>query len=352
MLKTMRLLLNNMNEKPYVTGKGKFKLYREDGKNLTPFSKDSKEMQRIDELETTIRYNNLKTYAANMAKLRGKQLSLIVLPVLLGSLTIGSFVSKGYDKTEVLQTYQKCIIEMDEENLYRDEVDDKKYVYTTFGRKFTDGQDAVSIEGTSSKAYINFGEGEQAVQVKFDVDSDGTWSFSSSTEEPFFNLDGKDLDNAKEIPTKYDDIIEEAAAIFKSHIGKNSTSAKILEEVLNNDKNDIIVRIERLEKIGDYPFETHHSLWLIRVLLLICDAVLAGVLIYYRDEVSHVNLLDNSRGNLTQYSREISIIHAAMKYREALLQAETDRIREIDTISKKNNASGEILSKFEKKLIL
>lgn len=352
MFKTLRVILNNMDEKPYVKGKTKFKLYKDTEKNLTPLSKDSKEMQRIDALETTVRYNNLKIYASNMAKLRGKQFSLIVLPVLLGSLTIFTWVGKGYNKTEVLPTYQKVVIEMDEENLYKDGVEPEKYVYTVFGRTFTDGQNAVSIDGTTSKARINFGEGENAVQVVYNVDTDGTWDYSSYTTESFFNLEGKNLDNAMEIPTKYDNIIDEAAAIFKSHLSSGSKTAKLVDEILTNEKNDIIVRIEQFEKIGDYPYETHHSYWLWRILLIICDVVLGCLLAYYRDDVTQVNVIESNKGELYTYSRTMSIIHAVMKYKEALLQAEIERISEIDTITKKNNGTGEILSKFEKKLIL
>ena len=350
MFKIARYLLNNIDEKAYVKGKAKLKLSKNDGKIASELPRDASEYRRIEELETDYRYDNLSIYVHNMAKLRGKRACIFVLPVLLGSLTIFSWINKGYTKVEKLPTYEKKVIAMDEEHLYQDDYVEGQYVLTFISRTFLD-KDAHNLTSDTGKAKIYYGEGEEAIQAYFDVDKSGGWRCSNYQESPYFNLDGKDVDNAQVIPEKYQDLISEASNIFKSQLRVDSKMYKRVEEILNNYENDIYVEITRYEYIGDLTHETSHSYWLWRILMIICDVVLVCLIGAHWDELLHNPALVNTGVTLKE-GQDINIIHAVMKYREALYDAEECRIKKIAELLNENNGSDIILSEFEKKLLL
>lgn len=352
MFKLTKAILNNINNKNYKKNRDSLELYDLSAVNRVPLEKRSSEFIKIHALEDEWRHDNLEIYMKSMAKLRAKQAVTIATPILLGTLTIASFVNGKYIKTETVDTvYHNTVEEFNEEILFQN-ID---MYYTTFlvDRNYARPNVVNGSIDRSSYAQIYYGSGSSAIQVKFDINDDNTWQYDSHTNYLYDKDSNPPEWEVSKIDEKYKELINEATETFIRQAELSEEEIAFLRELVSNNENDIIVKIKKCETLSDVPLEINSFHWIRCALLIIADIVLAIIFIKNWDVWNEARRVE-ARGYYLEEGHNTvfyNMFTAALEYRKAFLLAENNRITTINSILTEYGGSDEILSKYEKSLI-
>lgn len=353
MFKLTKTIFNSLNNKNYLRNKESLELYNLSAINRIPLDKQSSEMQEIVKLEEEHRRINLQVYIRNMAKLRVKQAVLIATPILLGGLTVASFVNGKFIKTKTYKNVcQNTQMEFDENFLYNQE--EALYTYKNFDHNSV-GDDIAKKLSIDSDSYAIFyyGEGSNSFQVKFHINDDNTWQYNSHTT----NLYEKSANPPKEaigtLDDKYKELIKEATETFIKQADLSEEEIAYLRELVSNNENDIIVKVNKNIGLGDKDLDVYAYHWIRCALLVIADIVLLILAIKFGRDFKEVQKLkvNNSRLEEPYGSVFPNLLTAASKYRQAFLEAEDNRINSINNLLTDCGGSNNILSKYEKRLV-
>ncbi len=317
-----------------------------------PLEKNSPEILKIDSLENEWRHDNIQIYMKSMAKLRAKQAVTIATPILLGALTVASFVNGKYIKTETVKTvYHNTVQDFDEESMLENE--DMYYTNFLVDRNYARANVQNESIDTSSYALFYYGSGSDSIQVKFDINDDNTWTYNSHTNYLYDKSSNPPTWPVCEIDEQHKELIKEATETFIRQADLSEEEIALLRELVSNNENDIIFKIKKCEQLSNVPLELNAFHWIRCALFVIADIVLVILFIKFWDEWKEVKRVDVRDYYLKEGTTTVfrNMFTAALEYRNAFLLAESNRINEINSILLAHGGSDEILSKYEKILI-
>lgn len=351
MFKLTKAIINNINDKNYLKNKDSLK-----SSKLS--TEHSNEMQKIVELEEKNRHENLKIYIKNIAKLRAKQVTLIATPLLLGGLTIASFANAKFTKMKTIdRVCHITTLEFDEEALLSQEETFYARSYSLFGDKinYVDENTKNGFFGDfSSYALLYYGDGSDSLQVKFDINNDNTWQYNSHTNNLYDKSANPHKEAINEVDEQYKELIKEATETFIKQADLSEEEIAYLHEIVSNNENDIIVKLNKCVNLGSMDLEVYKYHWIRCTLAVIADIVLLIFAIkYYYDDPPRQRIIADGSRLIETWCFSPNLFMAASKYshRQAFLTAEENRINSINSILESNGISDNILSKYEKKLV-
>lgn len=352
MFKSTRAFLNALNEKKVT--KNKLQLYDISGNNPIELDQYDDKVEKIIRLTNDIRQNNLKVYIRNMAELIGKR-AIFATPIILGGITISSFVNGKYIKTiNVSDVYRDTIIEFDKNSLLSER--ETTYAETFFSKNYVDDS-IVSLGGfysfnSSSYATIYYGEGSDSFQVKFDINDDNTWEYCSHTTNLYQKSENAVLEPISELDEEYKKLIKDTAETFIKQADLSEEEVAAIREIVSNDENNIIVKIKRCVNLGDRKFDIHSFHTFRCIIAVIAEIVLISRIVENFDDLTTVYELVADEESVRKRRYCINILKAAKKYREQFLLAESNRLSSILELLKNNGGNEKVIADFEKRLSL
>lgn len=349
MFDSTRAYINALKEKNIAK---KIKLYDASGNNLVPISKDSYPMTTVRRRTEGYRKHNLIVYTKSMAKLTGLRL-LYATPIILGGLTIVSFANIKYVKSiNVDDVYHNMEIEFDEE--YKLYELDETMASTFFNKNYVDESiqsNHMTGNDKSSYATIYYGEGSDSFQVKFDINADNTWSYSSHTNNLYQKSQVTKTEPIGEIDEEYKQLIKDVTETFIKQADLSEEDINLLREIITNNENDIIVRIKRCVNIGPQNLEVHSYHWLRCLIAVILEIILVASLVENSMDLTRVRGLrvDDGKIEYDILSNYKNLLNASSHYKKALLEAEGERIDDILDVLRRNSADEEIIAAYKKR---
>lgn len=352
MFKTTRTLINALTEKKAI--KNNLELYDLSGNNPIPLDPETEEKKKMQKLVVANRLNNIKVYSRNMAEIIGKR-ALLTTPIILGGITIASFVNGNYIKTVTTEkAYKTTTIEFDEESLLSQ--DENLYAHACFNMNFVDDsiQACSHDENMYNSSYATFyyGEGSDSLQVKFNINADNTWTYSSHTN----NLYQKDETNVKEsigdLDEEYKQLIKEATETFIKQAELTDEEEALLREIVSNNENDILVKINRCVDLSGMELEVRKYHWIRCLLASVAEIVLIYLIVYKIDDILSVRDAEANGPYLRYCSSYINLLESAKKYREEFQIAEIKRLTSILDLLKEHAFDKATIKEYEKRLSL
>lgn len=326
------------------------KLYDTSGNNPAELEDYREEVQNLNQYTKEDCRNNLKIYTENMIKLAGVKVFLVT-PFLLGGLAIASFVHGKYIKTiNVDNIYQDKTIEFDEESLLSEST--TTYASTFFYKDYVD-ESITSVSDMefvdkSSYATIYYGDGSDAFQVRFPINDDNTWEYSSHTNNLYQKSEKEPIG---ELDLEYRELIADATETFIKQAELSEEDASFVRELVANNENDIVVKIKKCTKLESANLEVHSYHWLRCLLAVIAEIVLISFIVKNIEDLVTVEKIVAFDGRLDTRGY-IGVLKAAKRYREEFLRAEEKRISKIINLLKFHGGDEEILAEYEKRLNL
>lgn len=349
MFKSTRAFFNALNEKK--VSKNRLKLYDISGNNPVELDSYDSTVVAINDLANSVRKKNLKVYSRNMAELIGKK-AIFAAPIVLGGLTIASFVNGKYIKTiNVSDVYRDTIVEFDENSLLSES--ETTYAETFFTKDYIDDSIVSSSAfDKSSYATIYYGEGSNSFQVRFGINLDNTWEYSSHTNNLYQKSETVVREPIGELNEEYKQLIKDVTETFIKQADLNDDEVALLREIVNNNENDIIVKIKRCVTLGNKEFEVHSYHWFRCMLAIIAEIILIGFIIVNFYDLTTIYELGSESYFLRKRSTCISLLKAAKNYHEQFLLAEKERISTILELLRDNGGKEEDIEAYEKRLYL
>lgn len=352
MFKSTLAFFNAINEKKAT--KKCLELYDLSGNNPVKLDSSTNTVEKLNLLTDEYRRNNIKVYSKNMAELIGKR-AVFAAPIMLGGLIISSLVNGKYIKTVTADTaYKTTVIEFDEESLLSE--DGELYAHACFNNDFV--YDNIQNCGCDanidnySYATLYYGEGSNSLQVKFDINEDNTWNYSSHTNNLYEKKSNSSSKPIGELDEKYKQLIKEATETFIKQADLTEEEVALLREMISNNENDILVKINRCVDLSGFELEVYKYHWFRSLLLIIAEIVVIGYIIEHFEDLSEVNELEARNCCIVKHWNYINIIKASKNHYEEFLLAEKNRILSIIDVLKNNGGSEEAISKYEKRLSL
>lgn len=350
MFKSTRAFFNALTEKKVT--KNKLDLHDKSGKNLVKLESDDPRVCEINKLANDVRCNNIRVYGKNMAKLIGKK-AIFTTPIILGGIIISSFVNGKYIKTiNVSDICQDTIIEFDENSLLsKSEI---TYAKTFFNKNYVDesivSKNDMDVVDTSSYASIYYGEGSNSFQVKFNINKDNTWEYSSHTNNLYQKTETDVIEPIGELDKEYKQLIQNVTNTFIKQAKLSEEEISLLREFVSNNENDIIVKIKKCTILEDQDLEVH-SFHLFRCIIeVIAGIILLKLLFENLDKLTTVDELEASGSKIVRRHTYINLLKATKNYKEEFLLAESNRMSSIFNLLKDNGGNEETLAIIEKRL--
>lgn len=364
MLKTMRALINALNEKKLVES---IKLL-DSGETKYPkmLERNSYEMMSIDNLGNSIRKDNLKKYAGEMVKVTAKR-STFLAPIILLGLTVFSFKTDKYTKTiNVENVYESSVLEFDEESILSE--DNITYAQTGLTKQYVD-ESIISLNefdniSTLSDAIIYYGEGSKSLQAKFNINNDHTWSYASHTNNLYEKSQVDTPKGIREVDEEYLRLLNEVTETFIKQAQLSEEEIDYVRNLISDNENNILIKIRRCVKTGERELDIYTSHWFRDIIAIIATITVLGVIIKNISFLTDVNslevgsdyrsdtLFEDCRLRLNGGYRESlsRLLSITKEYRDTYLLAESNRIKNILEILKTCNAEHKIIEEYSKRL--
>lgn len=352
MFRSTRTLINALTEKKTIANH--LELYDVSGNNPTPLNLDTPEKREMLRLAVDNRLNNIKVYTRNMAEIIGKK-ALLTTPIILGGLTIASFVNGKYIKTVNAETaYKTTVLEFDEESLLSKEED--TYAHACFNNNFVDKSiqkcNHDDYQSSSSYATIYYGEGSDSLQVKFNINEDNTWEYNSHTNNLYQKSETAHREPIGELDEEYKQLIKDATETFIRQAELSDDEEALLREIVSNDENDVLVKFSKCVNLNGMEIEVHKYHWFRCLLAVMAELALVSHIVENLSKLTKVRSAETNYSYLKRSYSEINILKAAKKYREELKFAESTRISSIIRLLKDNGGDEVAIKTYEKRLSL
>lgn len=363
MLDTTKCVLNGLNQIKYLKSRDRVHFAdipsNEGESNNQKFVKGT--INTIDSLETINKVSNLKVFMKNYAKLRWRRFWFLSLPASLAALSILTFLPpKRIPATKSIPLYEKT------ETLYNSNYGESTTV--SEGYVYNDSFSSFRVHGAENvfdnedfKNYINLQlfNPDDYIDVKFNIDANGLITvYSINTGEYFDFTDYSDIE-FDDSTDKYDQLFEKLVQVVKDSGRLTDESFEKLNRLTEDEKKTVVILVQKYVNKGEVfasGTKSKTALHVILAFMLVISGAVSGF--YYDDkgkEAFRFRVLENVNGELYErYIDEVNLYLESIKYKEAYLAAEKERILKLEEEIKKNIAAGDqgkLLTRYEKKII-
>lgn len=344
MLKFFGTLKNNLNGKTWAITKSnlEFKDYKEISSNDKDgvLLSNQEVRDKLDELQGSVRYSNLRVYTRNIKNVGRKKFSLVTLPALLVAVTALLFtvpnevsVSKSYD------TYIKNEVQF-EDGKYQIVTDDKVYCVSEFVPDFVDEEKYDSIGRFEDTKYLELYalDNLDGVYSKFTFSDKGKMYLDvDELESDTFIIDDINVSEGALLTDDYKYMFDIALDLLDKTPYLSEEEHAMLKELNNEEKTNFVARIIEFENAGEQKVEVTKS----TIIYKIVSALLSGLYVFgyvlpnrKRKIVDVPNLeVNGSRLVEGEGAKEHRLCDVPLEYKAAFVAAEKNRIQEIEKIA-------------------
>lgn len=361
-----KYFLNNLKETTYLSNidRVEFDSTKTDGNDMLSDSQLQQRRENLDKIQIRDRHNNMRIYVKNMLDFRMGQLFTLVVPTALVVGTVASFVvpyRRAVDKkfTDVIVKESTILSNID------GQITDNSQVYyhsenflSLNDYKFVN-ENEDNYKYQQDKLIYQISNGIDSAIAKFSYDSNGKLSFNGVDVGKYIDINEYDFSEASKIDEKYEILFDEVLNLIKSE--SNDLSAEfldVLDQVSKSEDRKIIIDIVKYNNIGPGTTKIYKTRLFQRIILSIVTGLygLCLFFIYQDGELSKGNKLYSLDGRLCEEQNQtIGYWHVGLKYKEAFIRAEVDRIKrahELATEYVNDEEIEDLFTRFERKLTL
>lgn len=325
-----KFFINNLKESQYLSNiqRVKFDDTKTDGNNIIGDSQIKKRISEIDRYEKNLRHNNLKVYVENMAKFRCKRFFVLVAPFALAVSTVASFIIPyKQEKTKAYDAYQREAIVLDKDRGQIIDNDDF-YYYNFWGDlEFVDAEHDHNSSDLSEELRYHIYDGIEEFNANFSYTSDGKLYFNSVDVGKYINFDEYNFSESINVEEKFENLFDDILVMLREECKLDEDQLSILNKLDNSEDKKIIIEIIKYNSIGKKEVKAYGNNFWLRAILLSTSLIYGWILSIYFKRITRGNELYAKDGKLDVNSgQDIGLIHVPLKYKEAFIKAETERI--------------------------
>ena len=365
MFELFKFKRNNKNGKAYAIARSNLEFkefeedYENDSNNMVNRKTNYQVKQEIDELQTNVRYSNLRIYEKNIKSVKNRRFTIYTLPVVLAMVAGLTWMSpESIDVSMSYDTYKRIETQFSDGKQLIVE-DALTYCLSDFNPDFKDD----NFKATGSVvSYMNLYLLNDGLGVS------SLYTFSDSelllerdyVKTGSFMIEDIDATNGEEISDIYCDMFDNAVDILIA----SKRVPKDYRDFLNNfdkdSKSEIVARLIQYEFIERKDVPVNLNLDFARII----SSIVAGLyfLIFSLPgirkpiiECSGLEVNGSRLLNESDYSKQHRFSELPLEYRSAFIAAEKNRILEIAKLADEYltpESKDMLLTDFEKKLIL
>lgn len=362
-----KYFFNNLKESKYLSNidRVEFDSTKSYGNNELSDRELQKRRDELDAVQIHSRHRNMRLYMKNMLGFRCNQLFSFVIPTALAVGTVASFVApyrRVADK-EFSNTYVKESTILSNNDGKISENKDIYYYDDGFfslnDDKFVNENNHIFYGGSYSDSLVyQISDGVDSALAKFTYDSEGKLTFNGVDVGKYIDVNEYDFSEASAIDEKYEGLFDDVLNMILSEEELSSEAKETIKTLAESEKHDIIINLSRYNDIGESTTQVYKNRFWQRAILLVASC-LYGMLLYaiYKDgDLSKGTKLSSRDGELQESKNQnIGFWHVGLKYKEAFIKAETDRIKKAHELANEYVADEDIdtlFTRFEKKLTL
>lgn len=371
MFRVVKAVVNNINRFKYLRHlkRVKYKDPLEDNVNdITPYVEVQNKIDEVNRLQTEVRSNNLRVFSKAITVARAKQFAVYTMPVVLVGTFFSTMIWPGIlpeppVKTKSLDAYKVTQTVFNEEysldavsdgNIYYDSLTgNQKFVKETDKNLYSDeDQDIV---------YYRIRDEFGGLLAKIIITKDGQLSVDSVDLANNHNGEEYNFGDAEPISGEYAELLDElTATIYDSEL-VSEDERELLMALLASENKDVLVKVIEHEFLGTMDVELYSKVvtW---AQILLCITMLLYVTFAWwavkEGDIKIKQLFRREDGELVLLEDADERLSLSVKqYKEEFLLAESERIRKIydlycEIVSKKSYAPTELLTGYEKKLLI
>lgn len=361
-----KYLLNNLKEATYLRNidRVEFDSTKTDSNDMLNERDLKRRRDKLDEVQIFMRHNNLHVYVKNMLKFRVNQVLTLAVPIALAAGTVASFVSpykrvvsKNFTdvyvkESTVLSNTEGQITDIGGKYYYDTSSlsDDYKYV--------NENDDDYNWNACMDNLTYQISDGVNSALAQFSYSSEGKLSFEGVDIGNYIDVSEYDFSNATDVDEKYEKLFDEVLNLIKEQGDLTDAQRQMLDDLAESPDKKTIINIIRYDNIGAGATDIYKTRFWQRFFLSIASFIY-GLLLFAvcKDgDVSKGTQLCAENGNLGTYdNRNIGFWHVALKYKEAFIKAETERIKMANEMAEeyvRDDQVDSLFIEFEKKLLI
>lgn len=360
-----KYFFNNLKEAKYLSSidRVEFDSTKTDGNDLLSDNELKKRREKLDDIQIRARHQNMRIYTKNMLSLRVDQFFTLVVPTALVVGTVASFVApyRRIDEKKYSRTYVKEETVLSNEDGQIVNNDERYYYDSGFfalnDDKFVKENEHNYYSNSNSLTY-QISDGIDSLLANFSYDENGKLTFNGVDVGKYIDVSEYDFTDASSIDERYENLFDEVLTLIESESDISSEVKERLEEIARSEDRKIIINIAKYENIGSSVTEIYKTRFWQRTILLVVTGIYLALLIAILKEPDSSKRTKLSVSNGSLYEQEnckIGFWHVALKYKEAFIRAEVERIKKAQKLADEYVSFEDIndlFTTFEKKLTL
>lgn len=359
-----KYFFNNLKETKYLSNINRVEIdpTKTDGNNVLSETSLRHRKEELDKIQVDTRHRNMRIYFKNMLGFRARQTFVLAIPTALTIGTVASFVlpykrvvSKDFSDVYVKES---TVLSNTEGEIFDNS--DKYYYSSGFfdlgDYDFVDDHNFNYVSHDDTLVY-QISDGIDSALAKFSYNSEGRLTFNSVEIGNFIDVSSYDFSDATDIEEKYKNLFSEVIELVKSEQNLSADQLEVLNNLVNSEESKIIIEIINYNKIGEGEAEIYKTRFAQRWFLLIVSGLYAWMLY-------EITIKDGSYKKGTELypydgqlcsngSQVIGFFHVMLKYKEAFIKAEKDRIKKSYDLAKQYVSEEDVdnlFTSFERKL--
>lgn len=380
MFDATKAVINNINQFKYIKNRDRVhvkKIPIEGSKTMVQQTRDGS-FDTIDKLQNEYRINNLNVFFRNYGKLRWRRFWIVSLPAILASACVVSFFPpKRISSQDSLPTYEKTT------KIYNSNFGEAVdttigYVYDggTSTYDLADGLVGFKSSDIQDKVELKIYNQEDYLAATTNISSSDMLNVQNVHSGLYYDFTDYDNMDFKDVGRDYDKLYDKLIQTIKSNPSLNADTLELLESLDSDEKKEVIIEVQKYIYLGETDVIVTKSKVTLRIALF--GALIASLLIsgcwYFDSRVAVKDSendddknneiiykavlfpeLNHKNGLLKEEDEKcVNLLFQSLKYKEAFLAAERERLCKLDDEIADNIVSSDqdaLLTKYEKKLI-
>lgn len=336
-----KYFFNNLKETVYLAHINRVEIDRTktDANNELSDREVKNRRKQLDEIQIDDRHNNMRIYMKNMIDFRLGQTFVFAIPAALAIGTVASFVlpykrvdSKKFSDVIVKES---TVISNTDGEIYDNS---QKYYYSSGffdigDYDFCDENDHNYASGSDYDSLVyQISNGMESIIAKFAYNSEGKLTFKGVDIGDFIDVKDYDFSESTNIEEKYSKLFDEVIELVKAEESLSAEQLEILNSLANSEEKKILIEIVKYNNIGEGHTDIYKTRFAQRlILLLISFFYLWFLYAVFKDGDLDKGTELYADDGVLHYNKDvrIGIFHVILKYKEAFIQAEKQRIKKL-----------------------
>lgn len=363
MLETTKCVLNSLNQVKYLRNRDRvhMSMMECDSGNCNNVRTISGKMDKIDELQTKNRVNNLRVFSRNYRKLRWRRFWFISLPAILTALTVGSFLPpKRIPVRKDIPAYERTVTYYN--SLYGETTSTEVgYVIDKdlSSYQLPQGETEFSNKNVKDSVRLQIYNDDDYLNANVNISSNDLLNVTQVYTGDHYDFTDYDEMTFTDDAKKYDALYDKLVQIIKESELISEENLAVLDKLTEDEKKTVVIEVEKYVSLGNVNIKATKSKTFMRIVLIVM-LIISLVIdwLYYDDkklDTFSFKTLNHGNGELYECSKEIvNLFYESLKYKEAYLAAERERLLLLDEEIKRNVSvpdQDRLTTKYEKKII-